>query len=116
MQRILDWLPLIVLLAIFFAAKARAWVMRRRGQRVIIVDWNRPLSEMIYDTLVIAVALCWICLLVAEAWPFTLAWLPAWLTRSLIDYLPVRLLGAALLPANMVGIVKAYIRQGAPNN
>jgi protein-S-isoprenylcysteine O-methyltransferase Ste14 len=99
MNRILDWLPLVVLIVTLSAAKVRAWVMQRRGQRVVIIDWKRPLSEMLYDTLMIAVALCWIYLLVAEAWPFTLAWLPAWLTRSLIDYLPVRLVAAAILLA-----------------
>jgi protein-S-isoprenylcysteine O-methyltransferase Ste14 len=99
LDRILDWLPLVVLIATLSAAKLRARVMQRRGQRVIIVDWNRPLKEMLYDVLVIVAFLCWLYFLVAEAWPLSLAFLPGWLTKNLIEALPVRLIGAAILLA-----------------
>jgi protein-S-isoprenylcysteine O-methyltransferase Ste14 len=97
LEQLLDWLPLVVLIATFSAARIRAWAMHRRGVRVVIVDWNRPLKEMLYDVLVIVAFLCWLYFLVAEAWPLSLAFLPGWLTKNLIEALPVRLIGAAML-------------------
>src|SRR5262245_48567259 len=97
LDRVLDWLPLVVLAATLSTAKVRAWLLKRRGVRVVIVDWRRPPGELLYDTLIIAVSLCWIYLLLAEAWPLSLAWLPDWLTRKIIDALPLRLIGAAML-------------------
>src|SRR5687768_13786794 len=96
---VLRWLPLVTLLAMMFAAKVRAAIMQRRGLRVIVVDWDRPRRDLLYDTLVIAVALFWIYLLLAEAWPFSLSWLPDWLTSRLVDTTPVKTLGAVLVLA-----------------
>ena len=96
---LLRWLPLVTLLAMMFAAKVRAAIMQRRGLRVIVVDWDRPRRDLLYDTLVIAVALFWIYLLLAEAWPFSLSWLPDWLTTRLVDATPVKTLGAVLVLA-----------------
>jgi protein-S-isoprenylcysteine O-methyltransferase Ste14 len=94
---ILRWLPLVTLAVMLLAAKVRAFVMQRRGLRVMVVDWDRPLNELIYDTLLIVVALCWIFLLVAEAWPLSLAWLPDWLTTQIVARLPAKVIGAVLV-------------------
>jgi protein-S-isoprenylcysteine O-methyltransferase Ste14 len=90
---------LVTLLAMLLAAKRRAFWMQRRGLRVIVVDWDRPRSQILYDTLVIAVALFWIYLLVAEAWPLLLGWLPDWLTNKVFDAVPVKILGGLLILA-----------------
>src|SRR6185295_3346706 len=95
LERIIDWLPLVTLLAMMITGKLQSLAMHRRGLRVAIVDWHRPIRELLYDTLMIAVAIGWISMLVAEAWPLSLAWLPDWLTKKLVGWLPVRLLGAA---------------------
>jgi protein-S-isoprenylcysteine O-methyltransferase Ste14 len=95
LERTLDWLPLVTLVAMMTAGKLQALVMHRRGLRVTIVDWHRPIKELLYDTLMIGVAIWWIYLLVAEVWPLSLAWLPGWLTKKPVSWLPVRLLGAA---------------------
>jgi protein-S-isoprenylcysteine O-methyltransferase Ste14 len=94
---ILRWLPLVTLAVMLLAAKVRAFIMQRRGLRVMVVDWDRPLNELIYDTLLIVVALCWIFLLVAEAWPLSLAWLPGWLTTQIVARLPAKVIGAVLV-------------------
>jgi protein-S-isoprenylcysteine O-methyltransferase Ste14 len=99
LDRILAWLPLITLLAMMFAAKVRAAIMQRRGLRVIIVDWDRPLRELLNDTLVIALASFWIYLLFAEAWPLSLNWLPDWLTKRIVDATPLKIIGAMLVLA-----------------
>jgi protein-S-isoprenylcysteine O-methyltransferase Ste14 len=99
LDQALDWLPLITLLALLPAAKLRALRMQRCGQRVIIVDWNRPLGQILYDTLLIVVALCWFFLLLAEAWPLPYNWLPGWLTKKFIDAPPAKIIGATLLLA-----------------
>jgi protein-S-isoprenylcysteine O-methyltransferase Ste14 len=96
---ILDWLPLVIIVSMMTAAKLRAWTMQRRGKRVIIVDWQRPWTEMLYDVLIISVSVLWICLLVAEAWPLPVGWLPDWLTRRIVTARPIRLLGALMLLA-----------------
>jgi protein-S-isoprenylcysteine O-methyltransferase Ste14 len=98
-EHVLNWLPLAILIGTMTAAKLRAWVMQRRGKRVIIVDWQRPRTQLLYDVLIIAVFLLWIYLLIAEAWPLSIAWLPEWLTRKIIEALPIRLVGALMLLA-----------------
>ena len=96
---IFAWLPLVILLAMLVASRLRALAMHRRGLRVIVVDWRRPLNDVLYDTLLVAVFLFWAYLLVAEPWPLSLRLLPAWLATKLVDNLPVKLIGAALLIA-----------------
>jgi protein-S-isoprenylcysteine O-methyltransferase Ste14 len=96
---VLRWLPLVTLLAMMFAAKVRAAIMQRRGLRVIVVDWDRPRRDLLYDTLVIAVALFWIYLLLAEAWPLSLGWLPDCLTRKIVDATLSKIVGAVLVLA-----------------
>jgi protein-S-isoprenylcysteine O-methyltransferase Ste14 len=95
---VLRWLPLVTLLAMMFAAKVRAAIMQRRGLRVIVVDWDRPRRDLLYDTLVIAVALFWIYLLLAMAWPLSLGWLPDW-TKRLVDGTSVKIVGVVLVLA-----------------
>jgi protein-S-isoprenylcysteine O-methyltransferase Ste14 len=58
---------------------------------------DRPLPDLIYDTLLIVVTFCWILLLVAEAWPLSLAWLPNWLTTQIVARMPAKIIGAALV-------------------
>jgi protein-S-isoprenylcysteine O-methyltransferase Ste14 len=99
LERIIAWLPLAVLATMLLAAKLRALLMQRRGARVIVVDWNRPLRDLVYDTLIVVVAIFWICLLVAEAVPLSLAWLPDWLTRKVVDAMPSKIVGVMLLLA-----------------
>ncbi|MEX2308179.1 MAG: isoprenylcysteine carboxylmethyltransferase family protein [Pirellulales bacterium] len=96
LERILAWLPLAMLFAMMLAGRLRALAMRRRGVRAIIVDLRRPIRERLYDTLMIGVAILWIYLLVAAAWPLSLAWLPGWLTAKIVDSRAVKLVGAAL--------------------
>jgi protein-S-isoprenylcysteine O-methyltransferase Ste14 len=52
-------------------------------------------------------------LLVAEAWPLSLNWLPGWLVVKLVDSRPVKLLGAALVVAAPVLYVAALRSMGA---
>lgn len=97
--RLLPWLPVLLLIAMMTMSRVRALAMYRRGIRAIIVDWHRPRKEIAYDTLIIVVFLLWFYLLVAEAWPLSLAWLPEALTYKLVNSLPAKLVGAALLAA-----------------
>jgi protein-S-isoprenylcysteine O-methyltransferase Ste14 len=92
----------------------RLWmlVMRRRGVRAIIVDLRRPIGQRVYDTLMIAVAVFWIYLLVAGAWPLSLAWLPGWLTATVVDSLAAKLVGTALIVAAPVLYVAALSSMG----
>jgi protein-S-isoprenylcysteine O-methyltransferase Ste14 len=107
LDRILAWLPPVMMAAVMATAKLRAAAMHRRGLRVVIVDWQRPLCEQLYDTLVMVVFLFWFYLLLAEAGSFSLAWLPAWLIAKLFDSLPLKILGAALIIAAPVLFVAA---------
>ena len=106
------WLPLVMLAVMFIAGRLRALVMRRRGMRAIIVDVRRPLTEQLYDTLMIGVVLVWFYLLVAEAWPLSLDWMPDWLTAKIIDSLLVRLVGAALVVVAPVLYAAALVSMG----
>jgi protein-S-isoprenylcysteine O-methyltransferase Ste14 len=111
-DRCFDWLPLVVLVAMLTVARVRAWVLYRRGVRAIIVDWQRPARELIYDTVVVALGAFWLYLLVAEAWPLPLDWLPGWLTATVIDAMPAKIVGAALLLAAPILFVTALWSMG----
>jgi protein-S-isoprenylcysteine O-methyltransferase Ste14 len=99
LNRVVAWLPLAVLAAMLVVSRVRALALRRRGIRVIVVDGNRPLREVIHDALLVAVFVFWSYLLVAEAWPLSLAWLPDGLSTKLIAARPLKIVGAALLIA-----------------
>jgi protein-S-isoprenylcysteine O-methyltransferase Ste14 len=111
-ERILAWLPLVTLLAIMLAGRLWMLVMRRRGVRAIIVELRRPIGERLYDTLMICVAMFWIYLLAAGAWPLSLEWLPGWLTAMVVDSRAVKLVGAALIVAAPVLYVAALRAMG----
>jgi protein-S-isoprenylcysteine O-methyltransferase Ste14 len=96
-ESILNWLPLAAHVAILIANRLRARALGRRGVRVLVVDWQRPAGQVVYDTLVVVVFFLWCWLLLAAAWPLSLAWLPEWLTAKLIDSWPARVAGAALI-------------------
>jgi protein-S-isoprenylcysteine O-methyltransferase Ste14 len=113
LERILNWLPLVTLIAVLLTSRVRAWAMHRRGVRAIIIDMRRPIAEQLYDTLLFCVGVFWIYLLVAEAWPLSLAWLPAPLTAKLFDFLPLKILGAALVLAAPILFAAALHSMGA---
>jgi protein-S-isoprenylcysteine O-methyltransferase Ste14 len=112
LERILAWLPLVTLLAIVCAGRLWALVMRGRGVRAIIVGWQRPIGQLLYDSLMIVVAMFWIYLLVAGAWPLSLDWLPGWLMANVVDSRAVILVGAALVVAAPVLYVAALRSMG----
>lgn len=111
-ERILAWLPLVLLLAIMLAGRLWMLVMRRRGVRAIIVDFRRPMGERVYDTLMICVTMFWIYLLVAGAWRLSLDWLPGSLTATVMNSRAVKLVGAALIVAAPVLYVAALRSMG----
>jgi protein-S-isoprenylcysteine O-methyltransferase Ste14 len=94
------------------ASKLRAFAMQRRGLRVIVVDWQRPLKDVLVDSLLIIVALPWLYFLVAEPLALSLAWLPNWLTTKLVDSLPVKVMGAVLILAAPVLFTAALRSMG----
>jgi protein-S-isoprenylcysteine O-methyltransferase Ste14 len=97
MDRLLSWLPLVTIVAVMTAAKLRAAGLRRRGLRVVVVDWHRPWPDVLSDSLLIVVFFFWFYLLLAEACSFSLAWLPTWLTTKIVAALPAKIVGAALV-------------------
>jgi protein-S-isoprenylcysteine O-methyltransferase Ste14 len=99
LERFLSWLPLVIVVGMTAAAKLRAWAMQRQGKRVIIVDWQRPKAEMLYDGLIVAAFFVWLYFLIAEAWTLSVAWLPDWLMRKIVEAQPSRLVGALMLLA-----------------
>jgi protein-S-isoprenylcysteine O-methyltransferase Ste14 len=107
-ERVLAWLPFATLAAMMVASRLRAVAMRRQGVRVIV--WGRSGKEYLYDKLLGFVFLFWLYLLLADAWPLSLAWLPEWLTMELVVALPAKLVGALLLiaaPALFAGAVRS---------
>jgi protein-S-isoprenylcysteine O-methyltransferase Ste14 len=112
MDRLLAWLPLLVIGAMLLSSKLRAFAMQRRGQRVIVVDWRRPLRDVLYDALLIVVCVPWFYLLVAEPLGLSLAWLPDWLTTRFLDAGPAKLGGAMLVLAAPVLFAAALRSMG----
>ena len=107
-ERVLAWLPFATLAAMMVASRLWAVAMRRQGVRVIV--WGRSGKEYLYDKLLGFVFLFWLYLLLADAWPLSLAWLPEWLTMELVVALPAKLVGALLLiaaPALFAGAVRS---------
>ena len=98
-NRVITWLPLASLSLILMLARVRALMLRRRGVRVVIIDYRRQTRELVYDTLAFVLAMFWLYLLVAEAWPFSLAWLPSQLAYILIDLTTLKILAHVLVVA-----------------
>lgn len=97
LDQVFAWLPLAVLAAMLVVSRVRALAMRRCGVQVVV--WQRPWGEFLYDEVLGIVFVFWAYLLVAEAWPLPLDWLPDWLARKQIDALPARIAGAVLMVA-----------------
>jgi protein-S-isoprenylcysteine O-methyltransferase Ste14 len=112
MERILAWLPLVTLIVMMNISRLRALMLRRRGVRAIIVDWKRPTRQLLYDALIIGVFWIWFLLLLADAFPFSLAWMPDWLTKKLIDNRPAKFAGAALIITAPILFVAALRSMG----
>jgi protein-S-isoprenylcysteine O-methyltransferase Ste14 len=113
LDRVLAWLPLVIIALMMIGVKLRAFAMQRRGLRVIVVDWRRPLKDVLYDALLIVVFLPWFYVLVAEPLELSLAWLPNWLTARLHESLLVRMVGAGLIILAPVLLVAAIRSMGA---
>ena len=96
-DRLLAWLPLVILLAMLVLSRLRAIAMHRRGLKVIV--WNLPWSEYLYDKLLALVFVFWLYLLLAEAGPLSLDWISDWLAAKLIDNVAAKSAGAILLIA-----------------
>jgi protein-S-isoprenylcysteine O-methyltransferase Ste14 len=96
-NRVIAWLPLMSFAAFLMLARVRALMLRPSGVRVVVDDWQRPFREIIYDLLAFALALFWIYLLIAAAWPFSLQWLPDLLSDKLIDSFAARYAGVLLV-------------------
>jgi protein-S-isoprenylcysteine O-methyltransferase Ste14 len=92
----LRWLPLVVLGAMLVISRLRVLALRRRGQRVMVDDRDRPLGERLYDVAIVGVFLFWLYLLLAEAIRLPLDWLADWLAARLPDALPRKIAGAIL--------------------
>ena len=103
----LRWLPLVILAAMLVISRLRVLALRRRRLRVMVVDRERSLAQMIYDSLIVVVFLFWFYLLVAEAAPLPLDWLPDWLTTRPLDALPWKIAGAILMIALPVAFAAA---------
>jgi protein-S-isoprenylcysteine O-methyltransferase Ste14 len=96
-ERVLDSLPLLSLLAAGCVALPMAIRMRARGTSVIAVDRQRTVGQLAVDVLLFWLLLVWFYLVVATSGWLSVGLLPKWLTVKVVDGPLAHVIGTLLL-------------------
>lgn len=80
----------------------RGVMLRARGIRVVAIDWERTVFQMLCDTLLIPSLLALVYHIVAYSWPLPDSFVVPWLGTVLIDSFAAKAVGAVLVAAAVV--------------
>jgi protein-S-isoprenylcysteine O-methyltransferase Ste14 len=96
-SRFFEWFQLGALACWAFLGLTRALLLRARGVRILVADWQRTLWQMAADTLAIACLLAWAYEIVAYAWPLGFHIGPVVVGRIVAHGLATKTLGAVVV-------------------
>ncbi len=102
LNRFFDWFQLAALACVFCLGMARAMRLRARGVRVVVVDWERTVPQMLCDLLLISSLLALGYHVLAYSWPIPGAFVVPSLGRVWIDSTAAKAAGALLLATAVV--------------
>jgi len=101
-SRFFDWFGVGVLAALGLLAVPRAFYLKSRGIRVLVVDRQRTPCQIAQDLLAMVCLLVWSYELVAGAWLLGFHPVPAGLAVVLFDSVPLKVTGGLLMTAGVV--------------
>lgn len=96
-SRFFEWFQFAVFVCWGLLGLTRALLLRSRGVDVIVVDRQRTPSQMVVDAVAAIGLLVWAYEVVAYAWTFRFHVGPAGWHQTLIESVPVRTLGMAMV-------------------
>ena len=101
-SRFFDWFGVGVLATLGLLAVPRAFYLKSRGIRVLVVDRQRTPGQIAQDLLAMLCLLVWSYELVAGAWLLGFHPVPARLAVVLFDWAPLKVAGGLLMTAGVV--------------
>lgn len=102
LDRFFDWFQLAALACMLCLGMARAAMLRARGVRVVVVDWERTVPQMLCDLLLLSSLFALGYHVLAYSWPLPGAFVVPSLGRVWIDGTAAKAAGALLLAAAVV--------------
>lgn len=107
MTRWFEWLNVAALVCLICLGMARAIGLYARGVRVVVVDRDRTLAQMLRDLLLILALLAWAYGIVAVAFQWELERLAAPLRAARFESIALQCLGMGMLAAGLAVYVMA---------
>ncbi len=95
--RFFEWFQLGALACWALLGLTRALLLRARGVRVLVADWQRTPWQMAGDTIGFACLLAWAYEIVAYGWPLAFHIGPVVLARIVVQSLATKTLGAIVV-------------------
>jgi protein-S-isoprenylcysteine O-methyltransferase Ste14 len=95
--RFFEWFQLGALACLALLGLTRALLLRARGVRILVGDWQRTPCQMIADTLGFACLLAWAYEIVAYGWPLAFHIGPVVLACIVVQGLATKTLGAIVV-------------------
>lgn len=101
-DRFFDWFQLAALACLLCLGVVRAVMLYARGVRVVVVDWQRTVTQMLCDSLLVTSLLLLVYHVIAYSWPLPDSFVLPSLGTQLIDGAVAKAVGAALITAGLV--------------
>jgi protein-S-isoprenylcysteine O-methyltransferase Ste14 len=101
-DRFFDWFQLAAVACLLCLGLVRFVMLYARGVRVVVVDWQRTVTQMLCDLLLTTSLLLLLYHIVAYSWPLPDSFVVPSLGAELIDSTAARALGAILITAGLV--------------
>lgn len=101
-DRFFELFLLAALACLFCLGAGRGAMLRARGIRVVAIDWERTVFQMLCDTLLIPSLLALFYHIVAYSWPLPDSFVVPWFGTVLIDSISAKVVGAVLVTAGVV--------------
>jgi protein-S-isoprenylcysteine O-methyltransferase Ste14 len=101
-DRFFDWFQLAAVACLLCLGVARAVMLYARGVRVVVVDWQRTLTQMLCDLLLVTSLLLLFYHIVVYSWPLPDSFVVPSLGTELFDSIVAKAIGALLVTAALV--------------
>lgn len=101
-DRFFDWFQLAAVACLLCLGIVRSVMLYARGVRVVVVDWQRTVTQMLCDSLLVTSLLLLFYHIVAYSWPLPDSFVLPWLSAQLIDGTAAKTVGAVLITAGLV--------------
>lgn len=102
MDRFFDGFQLAAVACLLCLGMVRSVMLYARGVRVVVVDWERTVTQMLCDLVLVTSLLLLVYHIVAYSWPLPDSFVLPWLGTQWIDGPVAKTVGAILITAALV--------------